>query len=177
MNVKGILAVLERWFLRASILALFLLILSQAVLTSDGTRFFLCRVERFEGSPIKLERIARNQGQRLARDQGQDVSQPAALHEATGWITLRCIDQKTPEAVKVLVNGRAVTDFDYGDAVIMVHHGDLVEIDGSSNPQPLYFEVAETSPNVAKPARGTEVYINKSIESLGNVSVNPLRTR
>ncbi|NPV52317.1 MAG: hypothetical protein HPY71_02195 [Firmicutes bacterium] len=51
MNVRGILTILGTWFLRASILAFILLVLSQGALTFEAARVFLCRVERFEGRP------------------------------------------------------------------------------------------------------------------------------
>lgn len=80
------------------------------------------------------------------------------------------------ESVFVLINGQAVADFGYERAAIVVHRGDLVEIevgqgarDNGQAITQLQVEVADTTPNVRAPRRGLRIQLSPGRTILANI--------
>ena len=76
----------------------------------------------------------------------------------------------------VLINGQAVADFGYTRAAIVVHRGDLVEIEAGQGPPgngqaatQLQVEVADTTPNVRAPRRGLRIQLSPGRTLLANI--------
>jgi len=80
------------------------------------------------------------------------------------------------ESVFVLINGEAVADFRYTRAAVVVHRGDLVEIDVGQGPPGdgqaatrLQAEVADTTPNVRAPRRGLRIQLSPGRTVVSNI--------
>ncbi len=80
------------------------------------------------------------------------------------------------EGVFVLINGEVVADFRYTRAAIVVHEGDLVEIDVGQDPwgdgqaaARLQAEVADTTPNVRAPRRGLRIQLSPGRTVVSNI--------
>ena len=93
---------------------------------------------------------------------GDDWGIPMGPAPESGGILLAL--PEASESVFILINGEAVADFRYTRAAIVVHRGDLVEIDVGQGPwgdgqaaARLHVEVADTTPNVRAPRRGLRI--------------------
>ncbi len=105
---------------------------------------------------------------------GDDQGIPMGSAPESGGILLAL-----PEASKsvfVLINGQAVADFGYTRAAIVVHRGDLVEIEAGQGPPgngqaatQLQVEVADTTPNVRAPRRGLRIQLSPGRTLLANI--------
>lgn len=117
--------------------------------------------------------------------------EPAGASAQAGGILLKlaaCEDGSEGECcftnLVVLVNGVPVADFRYGSAAIVVHRGDLLEVemggageDGiESAPdefgeRQMEIEVEEVSPNVKEPRKGERYPVVPGHTEMGNVII------
>ena len=105
---------------------------------------------------------------------GGDQGIPVGPAPESGGIMLSL--PEASEGVFVLINGAVVADFRYTRAAIVVHRGDLVEIDAGQGPRgdgqaatQLQVEVADTTPNVRVPRRGLRIQLSPGRTVLSNI--------
>lgn len=105
---------------------------------------------------------------------GGDQGIPIGPAPESGGILLALPEPS--ESVLVLINGEVVADFRYARAAIVVHRGDLIEIDIGQGPRgdgqasaPLQVEVADTTPNVRAPRRGLRTQLSPGRTVISNI--------
>lgn len=81
-------------------------------------------------------------------------------------------------SVVVLINGEAVADFGYTRAAIVVHRGDLVEVEVNQGPlsgeagvAQMEVEVADATPNIRAPLRGMRVQLSPGRTVIANIVI------
>lgn len=107
---------------------------------------------------------------------GGDQGIPVGLASEAGGILLAL--PEASESIVVLVNGEAVADFRYMRVAVVVHRGDLVEIDvgrgqwgDGAGAARLQVEVADTTPNVRAPQRGVRIQLSPGRTAVASIVI------
>ena len=118
--------------------------------------------------------LEKTEGQVVWTWAGDGQGIPMGTASEAGWILLAL--PEASESVFILINGEAVADFGYTRAAIVVHRGDLVEIDAGQDPlgdgqatTQLQVEVADTTPNVRAPRRGLRIPLSPGRTVVSNI--------
>lgn len=105
---------------------------------------------------------------------GGDRSIPVGPTTESGGILL--VLPEASSSIVVLLNGEAVADFGYKSAAVVVHRGDLVEIDTGQGPwgdgqdtTRLEVEIADTTPNIRAPRRGARIRLSPGRTAVANI--------
>jgi len=105
---------------------------------------------------------------------GSDGSIPVGPAPESGGLLLSLSEPS--ESIVVLLNGEAVADFRYKRAAIVVHRGDMVEIDAGQGPWGdgqattlLQVEIADTTPNIRAPRRGMRIQLSPGRTAVANI--------
>jgi hypothetical protein len=143
-------------------------------------------IENIEGLPTWVWEASRSE----ASGQGELYESAGASAQAGGiLLKLSAFENSSGRecclpALVVLVNGVPVADFRYGSAAVVVHRGDLLEVevqgadedgidsalDGSSERR-MEIEVQEISPNVKEPGKGRTYPVVPGRTQMGNVII------
>lgn len=105
-----------------------------------------------------------------------DQSIPVGPGSEAGAILLAL--PEASESIIVLINGEAVADFRYMRAAVVVHRGDLVEIDAGhalwdngSGAARLQVEIADATRNVRAPQRGVRIQLSPGRTAIANIEI------
>jgi hypothetical protein len=105
-----------------------------------------------------------------------DQSIPVGPASEAGGILLAL--PEASESIIVLINGEAVADFRYMRAAVVVHRGDLVEIDAGHglwgngpDAAQLQVEIVDTTPNVLAPQRGVYIRLSPGRTAIANIEM------
>lgn len=145
----------EAALLRLAVLCLLVLAVGQALLLTDA-RSWLNYTYRLEG---------------LAYDP-EDVLGALYLSRAdepVHTVTVAVVSRPSAPGVRLLLNGYAVADLAEPVAVIQVHPGDRLELDGSADAAPVRVRVVDVSPGLASPREGAEVEVRGDRRLLAEV--------
>jgi len=152
---------LDAIFLKAVLVLLLVLLISQGLLANSTLRTFVSRIDRLEGD--RIEQVSE-----------PEASVPESL-PTSGMqgepmiITLtREGEQPRPDA-KVIVDGEVIGDFSQQEVILSVEAGQCIEIDaaGSDN---LTVYVSSVSSSVATPTVGYRVVAYGTNELIGYVT-------
>lgn len=161
----------ERLIMQVVILGLVGVVLVQTLAVNPDLRRKLNLLEGTDGYVVRedsswWQSLAPGAGDKQV---GSDPSQQvAAASSAAERFRLTVLLETTRSAprVKLLVGGRAVSDFAAGKATAQVKAGDLVAIDATDDDRELTFRVV-VSDGLASPALGHEVTTRGDQKSLG----------
>ncbi|HZK25383.1 MAG TPA: hypothetical protein VFC74_08345 [Oscillospiraceae bacterium] len=150
----------ERFMLKCVGVMLFLLLLTQALLTRPDFRSILSLVDRFEGTPVTQQEP----------DQPA-ISRPVVDNEQR-YLRLSIINDADGTGIKVLVNGETVTAFADGSSVLVaVHDGDQVEVDSKVPTEDVVIAVTSVSEGIIAPIEGKQITFFGQPETVSFVSV------
>lgn len=157
----------EKFLVRAIILAVLIIVVVQGAMTKDSWRFYLSLGERLEGQTIEfpVNNFPADSRKNSANLNGQALQSPHAE------ITLQVEKfSSLPHAI-IMVNGEERAKFANGEVVLQLNAGDVVEIDSSYYDFPLSFTIKDCSPNLAYPEKGKTFTSNQSIAMIGKIIV------
>lgn len=139
----------ENYILLIVIVFFSILMVSQVGLVSDKIRPYISYIDVFEGRYIS------------------DVD--SLVKEGT--LTLQLIDMSKEKDVKVLVNGKVVSEFDNKTVDINVTNNSVVEIDSSKLKTPVTVRIISKSDNVIGDILNTQAQIDSCIKVLTRVKL------
>ena len=150
----------ERFILKCVGVLLFLLLLTQALLTKPDFRSLLSLVDRFEGKPVT----------ETEREQPA-ISRPAAAEQEC-YLKLSILNEADGSGIEVLVNGVAVTAFGSSKSVLVpVRDGDQVEVDGEVPAEDVVIAVTSVSEGIISPREGKKITFFGQPETVSFVKV------
>jgi len=149
----------ERFLMQVVILGLVVLALVQTLHTNSTARRMLSLVEGLEGVP--WNQVAAWNG---------DVPETVAASSTASPLQVTVVSMSRREApdVKLLVDGKVAGTFASGSVTAKVRPGQVVSVDGTASAQSLTFRVVGP-PTLVRPALGSSVVTQGSIQSLGVV--------
>ena len=103
----------------------------------------------------------------LPSAKGETGERDSQARQAT--VTLQLENYSSLAKAKVMVNGHEAGDFTEKQVSVMVHPGDLLEVDGSFYQQAIRVKVLDTSSIIKLPEEGKEFLIRSGITELGRV--------
>lgn len=127
---------IDKLFVRITIVVFIALILTQIVMLNSWMGSRLNTALRLEGEPLKET----------------EIIEMAGGISTTPWasLSLRIVDYVSLPELKVIVNGKVVSDFLHGQVTIPVKNGDIVCIEGT--PDLVYtVEIVNKTPNIKRP--------------------------
>ncbi|HAI86573.1 MAG TPA: hypothetical protein DCL63_06235 [Firmicutes bacterium] len=140
-------------------------VIVQAMIASGGIARRSLLIEKTEGQVVWTWDSAR--GDRVA---------PAGPAAESGGVLLAL--PEALESIIVLVNGQAVADFRYTQAAVVVHRGDLVEIEmgedyshGGAGASWLQVEVVDVTPNIRAPLPGVRIHLMPGRTAFANIVI------
>ncbi|ABI68704.1 hypothetical protein [Syntrophomonas wolfei] len=157
----------EKFLIRAIILAVLIIVVVQGAMTQDSWRFYLSLGERMEGQTIEfpVNNFPADSPKNSANPNSQALESPRAE------ITLQVEKfSSLPHAI-IMVNGEERAKFTNGEVALELNAGDVVEIDTSYYNFPLSFIVKDCSSNLAYPEKGKTFTSNQSIAMIGKIIV------
>ena len=138
----------ERVLIKSTVLLLFLLLVSQALLTNSNVRGMLSLVERLEGAPYE---------QGALDEEREAVARPPAP-DGPLYLELSVANDADASKLSVHVNGEAVMAFGSNNRLeVPVEAGDLVEVDGYLSEHNIEIVVSAISEGVLSPYQGQTV--------------------
>lgn len=158
----------ERWFarytdkfdlflFRVALGLLVLLIVTQVVMSNENVRYFLSVVDQREGTSMN----------------GNDLDRPVLsptdqIRSDEEFFLLLTAEAEVPlKDLKVIVDNERVYYFQDNKANIMVHRGNMIEIDGRNYDYPIKVTVGEASQDIIPALSQAYVITNGTIELLG----------
>lgn len=118
------------------IVGIILIIIQVVLLINPGVSSKLNTALRLEGEPLKEA----------------EIIELAGGISTTPWasLSLRLVDYVSLPELKVLVNGKIVSDFLHREVTIPVKNGDIISIQGNRD---LYYdvEICKKTPNIKRP--------------------------
>ncbi|HHY62985.1 MAG: hypothetical protein WBL79_05305 [Bacillota bacterium] len=165
-------------------LALSACILVQVLLSCGVIPRSVLMIERIEGHPSWSWTPSPGK----SGDSGKpDVRAGAAVEAGGILLKLSALDnglECAEPTLTVLVNGKPVADFKYGSAAVVIHRGDLLEVEvnnadedridstaGGAHVEQLEIEVEDVTPNVTKPQKGDKCSIGPGRTQICNVII------
>lgn len=150
----------ERFILKCVGVMLFLVLLTQALLTQPDFRSMLSLVDRYEGTPVTKQ------------EPDQAVISRPDIDDAERYLRLSIINGAAGTGIEVLVNGETVTAFgDNSSVLIPVHDGDQVEVDGKLPAEDVVIAVTSVSEGIISPLEGKQITFFGQPETISFVSV------
>ncbi|MBO8168327.1 MAG: hypothetical protein H0Z35_03960 [Thermoanaerobacteraceae bacterium] len=150
---------LEKYLIRVVVTGVILLVIVQAYIFQDSTRFYMSFSERLNQEVAKFYRQYPR-----ARPTSSEVT-------AFATVTIRLVNFSTLQKARLLINDVEVTDFREKQVTVKVNPGDVISIDGSYYMHKLVFEVVGTSGNILYPQEGETIEVNGDVVSLRPVKL------
>ncbi len=102
--------------------------------------------------------------------QPEEIVEVAGLDtQNSGFITIDLLQDLSLPQVWLVKNGQRVTSFSRGIITIQVKEGDLLVLDTSNYPQPLWFEITSLSPSIKSWQIGQQFRTNGQEKNIGVV--------
>lgn len=163
ISVKKLITSFERYLIRFIVTTLVIIVVVQAMMTSDPLRLYLSWAERMEGQQISypanqaMEDINSNTGDKIESPQAK------VIIEVESFSSL--------PLAKVIVNNQTRTSFGNKEVTLLLKGGDKLEIDSSAYNFPVNYRIKSVSENISFPERDSIYKANQGVVMIGNVIV------
>lgn len=154
----------EKYLIRAIILAVLVVVVAQGAMTKDSWRFYLSLGERLEGQTIEFP--VNYSSQEVNTDNNRRI-----VNSPYASITLQTEKNTSLPHAILMVNGEERAKFLNGEIELQLNAGDVLEVDTGYYNFPLEFSIKDCSSNLAYPEKGKTFTSNQSTLLIGKIMV------